>query len=169
MSAMDILYSGNVEGFCLVSSDSDFTRLAVRLRESGMYVIGMGEKKTPNAFIAACNKFKYLEVLEQANRPKPEPKAAPAPVEPVESEMTPLSTIKRAILTIVDEVSDEDEWVPIAEIGNRLPKRFPEFDVRNYGFKKLTPFVKSLGILDVQSSPSSAGNSRLVFVRLKNN
>ena len=169
IDAMDILYSGNVEGFCLVSSDSDFTRLAVRLRESGMYVIGMGEKKTPNAFIAACNKFKYLEVLEQANRPKPEPKAAPAPVEPVESEMTPLSTIKRAILTIVDEVSDEDEWVPIAEIGNRLPKRFPEFDVRNYGFKKLTPFVKSLGILDVQSSPSSAGNSRLVFVRLKNN
>ena len=171
IDAMDILYSGNVEGFCIVSSDSDFTRLAVRLRESGMVVIGMGEKKTPNAFIAACNKFKYLEVLEQAAvKPEPaapSPKAVPAPVEPVESKMTPLSTIRRAILTIVDEVSDEDEWIPIAEIGNRLVKRFPEFDVRNYGFKKLTPFVKSLGIVDVQSTPSSAGNNRLVFVRLK--
>ena len=91
IDAMDILHKESVNGFCIVSSDSDFTRLAVRLRESGMYVIGMGEKKTPNAFIAACNKFKYLEVLEQANRPKPEPKAAPAPVEPVETQ--PLSVM----------------------------------------------------------------------------
>lgn len=175
IDAMDILYSHNVEGFCIVSSDSDFTRLAVRLRESGMYVIGMGEKKTPNAFIAACNKFKYLEVLEQAaDKPEPEPEPAPsrktpapAPVETVVSKVTPLATIKKAILSIVDEASDEDEWIPIAEIGNRLPKRFPEFDVRNYGFKKLTPFVKSLGILEVQSTPSSTGNNRLVSVRLK--
>lgn len=175
IDAMDILYSGNVEGFCIVSSDSDFTRLAMRLRESGMYVIGMGEKKTPNAFIAACDKFKYLEVLEQAAaKPEPEPEPAPsrktpapAPVETVESKVTPLATIKKAILSIVDEASDEDEWIPIAEIGNRLPKRFPEFDVRNYGFKKLTPFVKSLGILEVQSTPSSTGNNRLVSVRLK--
>lgn len=175
IDAMDILYSGNVEGFCIVSSDSDFTRLSVRLRESGMYVIGMGEKKTPSAFIAACNKFKYLEVLEQAaDKPEPEPEpapsrktSAPAPVETVVSKVTPLATIKKAILSIVDEASDEDEWIPIAEIGNRLPKRFPEFDVRNYGFKKLTPFVKSLGILEVQSTPSSTGNNRLVSVRLK--
>lgn len=173
IDAMDILYSGNVEGFCIVSSDSDFTRLAIRLRESGMYVIGMGEKKTPNAFIAACNKFKYLEVLEQsASKPEPAPSparkaAAPAPVETVDSQITPLSTIKAAILSIVDEAADEDEWLPIAEIGNRLPKRFPEFDVRNYGFKKLTPFVKSLGILEIQSTPSSTGSNRLVSVRLK--
>ena len=175
IDAMDILYSGKVEGFCLVSSDSDFTRLASRLREGGMMVIGMGERKTPKPFIAACNKFKYLEVLEQAAaKPEPEPEPAPsrkapapAPVETVESKVTPLATIKKAILSIVDEASDEDEWIPIAEIGNRLPKRFPEFDVRNYGFKKLTPFVKSLGILEVQSTPSSTGNNRLVSVRLK--
>lgn len=175
IDAMDILYSGHVDGFCIVSSDSDFTRLAVRLRESGMFVIGMGEKKTPNAFIAACNKFKYLEVLEKAHAAAPEADPAPSVSKkkkqpepaPVEAEITSITRIKRAILAIVDEAADEDEWVPIAEIGNRLAKRFPEFDVRNYGFKKLTPFVKSLGILEVQSTPSSNGNNRLVMVKLK--
>lgn len=168
IDAMDILYSGSVEGFCIVSSDSDFTRLASRLREAGMLVIGMGEKKTPSAFIAACNKFKYLEILA-----KP---AAPAVDNPISPEgdasspdvvTTPLETVKNAILAIVDEIADEDEWVIISEIGNRLNKRYPDFDVRNYGYRKLTPFIKSLGILDIRSVPSSNGNSRLVYVRVR--
>lgn len=167
IDAMDILYSGNVDGFCIVSSDSDFTRLAARLRESGMYVVGMGEKKTPNAFIAACNKFKYLEVLEQTNQPVPAPAPVPAETKPVQTEMTPLDTIRNAVSVMVDELSDEDEWVPISDIGNRLVKRYPDFDVRNFGFRKLTPFLKSLGTLDVKSVPNHEGNNRLIFLKLK--
>lgn len=165
IDAMDILYSGNVDGFCIVSSDSDFTRLASRLRESGMYVVGMGEKKTPAPFIAACNKFKYLEIL--AKNTTNNSTAAPQDVSSDIAEMTPLKTIKQTILTIIDEVSDEDQWVNIGEIGSLLVKRHPDFDVRNYGFKKLTPFLKSLNILNIRSNPSSDGNSRLVYVKAK--
>lgn len=160
IDAMDILYSGNVEGFCLVSSDSDFTRLASRLRESGMLVIGMGEKKTPTPFIAACNKFKYLEILAQSVAAEEEAKHEQARPDP-------LATVKSAVLAIMDEISDEDEWVIISEIGTRLSKRFPDFDVRNFGFRKLTPFIKSLGVLDVRSVPAQNGNGRLVYVRVK--
>ncbi len=165
IDAMDILYSGNVEGFCIVSSDSDFTRLASRLRESGMYVVGMGEKKTPTAFIAACNKFKYLEILTKNNVPSSSASTVPAVTEI--TKMTNIKTIKQTILTIMDEISDEDQWVNIGEIGNLLLKRYPDFDVRNYGFKKLTPFLKSLNIVDIRSNPSSDGNGRNVYVRSK--
>ena len=165
IDAMDILYSGNVEGFCLVSSDSDFTRLASRLRESGMMVIGMGEKKTPSAFIAACNKFKYLEILAQPAAV--EQPAGQEDAQPEQRDMTPLNTVKSAVLAIMDEIADEDEWVIISEIGTRLNKRYPDFDVRNYGFRKLTPFIKSLGILDIRSVPAQNSNSRLVYVRVK--
>lgn len=124
IDAMDILYSGNVEGFCIVSSDSDFTRLASRLRESGMYVVGMGEKKTPTAFIAACNKFKYLEILTKNNVPSSSASTVPAVTEI--TKMTNIKTIKQTILTIMDEISDEDQWVNIGEIGNLLLKRYPD-------------------------------------------
>lgn len=164
IDAMDILYSGNVEGFCIVSSDSDFTRLASRLRESGMYVVGMGEKKTPPPFIAACNKFKYLEVLAKNAATKTSSSSTPSPDI---TEMTSLKIVKQTILTIIDEISDEDEWINIGEIGSLLLKRHPDFDVRNYGFKKLTPFLKSLNILEIKSNKSSDGNSRLVYVRSK--
>lgn len=204
IDAMDILYSGNVDGFCLVTSDSDFTRLASRLRESGMDVVGMGEKKTPKAFIVACNKFKYLDILAKqpaSPAPAPAPAAAPAPkdlpedfkgrlvksraeevkkskisiplpegfedeemTEP-EPEMTPLSTIKESVLTIIRENSDEDGWVSIGDIGTMLLKRHPDFDVRNFGHKKLTPFVNSLGDVEVRSDQH--GNIRLVFAREK--
>lgn len=168
IDAMDILYSGSVEGFCIVSSDSDFTRLASRLREAGMLVIGMGEKKTPSAFIAACNKFKYLEILAKPAAPAVN-NAVSNDDDTVSSDVvtTPLETVKNAILAIMDEIADEDEWVIISEIGNRLNKRYPDFDVRNYGFRKLTPFIKSLGILDIRSVPSNNGNSRLVYVRVR--
>lgn len=347
IDAMDILYSGNVEGFCLVSSDSDFTRLASRLRESGMMVVGMGEQKTPKAFISACNKFKYLDILsgqaapkaeavtkkaanaknaknsrmskaeretalaaeraaaaaekealereaaekaaEQAEREaasknaernergkkaadkeqpekqadkdrngkntpasrrkgksaakeerqaeaekaqqaaaaeknsrEPEPEAAenreleaenreleaetrvseidrretgaaqkPEHVlqkdpktgkyrpedmgiilfeeediyENEPAEMTSLDTIREAVATIVAESADEDEWVFIGDLGNRLTKRYPDFDVRNYGFKKLTPFIKSLNLFDIKSEPGGNSNNKLVYVR----
>jgi len=164
IDAMDILYSGNVDGFCIVSSDSDFTRLASRLRESGMYVLGMGEKKTPTPFIAACNKFKYLEILERPASPEP---PAGSTASAGTDQMTRLATVRDAIMTIIDETSDEDGWVSTSEIGNRLNKRYPDFDVRNFGYRKLTPFLKSLGILEIKALHNPDGSSRLVRVRLK--
>ena len=163
IDAMDILYSGNVDGFCIVSSDSDFTRLASRLRESGMYVLGMGEKKTPTPFIAACNKFKYLEILERPASPEiPACSTASAGTD----QMTRLATVRDAIMTIIDETSDEDGWVSTSEIGNRLNKRYPDFDVRNFGYRKLTPFLKSLVRLEYKALHYPDGRSRLVRVRL---
>ncbi|MEG1583935.1 MAG: NYN domain-containing protein, partial [Anaerovorax sp.] len=133
IDAMDILYSNNVDGFCLVTSDSDFTRLAARMRESGMDVVGMGEKKTPKPFIAACNKFKYLDLLAVADEPKQTPVAPVKKGYFIDEEvtvaeyvheqedtgvMTNLEVIKKAILTIAQENSDEDEWLFIGDLGN---------------------------------------------------
>jgi uncharacterized LabA/DUF88 family protein len=167
IDAMDILYSGNVEGFCIVSSDSDFTRLASRLRESGMDVVGMGESKTPKAFIAACNKFKYLDLLAQkADQPAVVPPAVVAE-EQEEEVMTNLDTIKKAITTIAQENTDEDEWIFIGDIGNKLQKRYPDFDVRNFGFSKFTPFMKSLDLFEIKSERINGSNNKLIYVREK--
>ncbi len=171
IDAMDLLYSENVEGFCLVSSDSDFTRLAVRLRESGMYVVGMGERKTPSPFVVACDKFKYLDVLAHSADD-----AAHAVQTKLQEEgsgeqsMTDLATVREAVRTFVDESLDEGEWMNIAEIGSNLQKRFPDFDVRNYGYKKFTPFLNSLGFLEFDAVPSVSGNrnTKSVYARLKN-
>ncbi len=162
IDAMDILYAGNVEGFCIVSSDSDFTRLASRLREAGMTVVGMGEKKTPNPFIAACNKFKYLEVIAQDVLPpiKPDKNAAA-------EERTALDAMKNAILTITDEASDEEGWALLSDIGNTLQKRFPDFDVRNYGFRKLTPFINSLDVFEIKSVRIKESNVKRIYIRQK--
>jgi len=166
IDAMDILYSGNVEGFCLVSSDSDFTRLAARLRESGMDVVGMGESKPPKAFIAACNKFKYLDLLAQKADNPEEPPADVAEVQE-EEVMTNLDTIKKAILTIARENTDEDEWIFIGDVGNKLQKRYPDFDVRNFGFNKFTPFIKSLDLFEIKSERINGSNNKLIYVREK--
>lgn len=166
IDAMDILYSDNVDGFCLVSSDSDFTRLASRLRESGMDVVGMGESKTPKAFISACNKFKYLDLLAMADQ---QAREKPKAVKNVEEEevMTNFDTIKKAIITIVQENSDEDEWLFIGDIGNKLQKRYPDFDVRNFGFNKFTPFIKSLDLFEIKSERINGSNNKLIYIREK--
>jgi len=171
IDAMDILYSGNVDGFCIVSSDSDFTKLAARLREAGMYVIGMGEKKTPTAFISACEKFKYLEVLvptaiveeppvvkteKNAKSPKKGPQVKAKPevvkekVEPPKGAMASIESISKAIKKIVNENSDEDNWISLSEVGNILNRRYPDFDSRNYGHAKLSNLIKSLGQFEVE-------------------
>lgn len=162
IDAMDILYSKNVDGFCIVSSDSDFTRLAVRLRESGMYVIGMGEKKTPNPFIAACNRFLYLELLSGANNENMDREKAPE----MGSELS-REAVKNAFAAILTEISDEDGWASLSQAGNILTKRFPSFDVRSYGYMKLTPFLKSLGAFEIYSVPSENKNVRVVYIRNK--
>ena len=194
IDAMDILYTGGVDGFCLASSDSDFTRLAARLRESGMQFIGMGESKTPKAFISACNQFKYLDILLSSSQEEPETVTEPADLPSAESEkavavkknrsqskrtkqkkqepepqpQTNLKTIKKAILSLVEECSDDDGWIFSAELGNQLAKRFPDFDVRNFGFSKFTPFINSLGMFDVKrNQANSNSNVQLVYFKLK--
>lgn len=168
IDAMDILYSGNVEGFCLVTSDSDFTRLAARMRESGMDVVGMGEKKTPKAFIAACNRFKYLDIL--ANVANPED----APIESKSNsankdvkDLIELKKITRAIITLVEENPNEDEWMFIGDLGNALQKRYPDFDVRNFGYNKLTPFIKSLGVFDMNAEQIPGTRNKLIYIKKK--
>ena len=186
IDAMDILYSGQVEGFCLVSSDSDFTRLAARLRESGMTVVGMGESKTPNSFIAACNSFKYLDILseadeDEADEPKraapkkpqkkasgKQPKAKEEPRQPEREEpKTSLRTIRKALRSIVRENSDEEDWIFIGKVGNILGKRYPDFDVRNFGFSKLTPFLDSLDMFEIKSERKDNNSSPQMYIRLK--
>ena len=180
IDAMDILYSGTVDGFCLASSDSDFTRLTARLRESGMQVIGMGESKTPKPFISACNQFKYLDILfstqkeESAPAAEPEEEQAPASVKKEKSPakkakpQTNLKTIKKSILSLVEECSDDDGWIFSAELGNQLAKRFPDFDVRNFGFSKFTPFISSLGLFEIKrNQANSNSNVQLVYFKLK--
>lgn len=168
IDAMDILYSHNVDGFCIVSSDSDFTKLAARLREAGMYVIGMGEKKTPTPFISACEKFKYLEVLASMASNSDENKTAKE-IQKQEDKVGMTSTDKlvEAIKTIITEISDEDGWAFLGELGSTLTKRYPDFDTRNYGYRKLTPFVSSLKQFEIRSIKTSNPSISLKYIRNK--
>ncbi len=244
IDAMDILYSGHVDGFAIVSSDSDFTRLVARLRESGMQVIGMGEQKTPEPFISACNQFKYLDLLYAAQRTedsadavdtsepdvpskkktvkgqsgkkaiketthaggtkkakeksatteKPQPlaekepervKRAPGDMggelaaadiansDAVEfgelskaTSMRHMKRIRGAIDAIVDQFSDEEGWVFLGTLGSELPKRLSDFDVRNYGYRKLSPFLESMGVYEFEERANTAG-ARAIYLRIR--
>ncbi|NDL66217.1 NYN domain-containing protein [Anaerotalea alkaliphila] len=170
IDAMDILYSNNVDGFCIVSSDSDFTRLAARLREAGMYVVGMGEKKTPTPFIAACEKFKYLEVLVSVPEEKQEPeKATPGEKQQQAKEgLAEMVELINSIRNIINESSDEDGWINLSEVGNKLNKRYPDFDTRNYGYAKLSSFIMSLGQFELQTRKTSNPNRKKTLVKNRN-
>ena len=134
IDAMDILYSHNIDGFCIVSSDSDFTRLAIRLRESGMHVIGMGEQKTPKPFSTACNAFKYLEVLAEEE------------IQPTaENEIVEMKMLEPAIIRIIAENANLEDEINIGELGSRLQGRYPDFDVRNFGYSKLMSVKNHVG------------------------
>ena len=138
IDAMDILYSGNVDGFCLVSSDSDFTRLAQRLREAGMFVIGIGEQKTPKPFRAACDAFKILEIISSEDTPED--------VVPVK---VSTDEIEKVITKLLIENNSQNQPVNLAKVGNFLTKRFSDFDVRNYGYSKLSTFLESMNDIEV--------------------
>jgi uncharacterized LabA/DUF88 family protein len=169
IDAMDILYSNNVDGFCIVSSDSDFTKLAARLREAGMYVIGMGEKKTPTPFIAACEKFKYLEVLSVTpiNSDKtPTGERLEKHDEPKEG-MANTKELIKSIKIIITESSDEDGWVHLGEVGKKLNKRYPDFDTRNYGHSKLASLMSSLKRFEIQPRKTSNSNTINYFIKNK--
>ncbi|MDW3195798.1 MAG: NYN domain-containing protein [Cytophagales bacterium] len=162
IDAMDILYSGKVNGFCLVSSDSDFTKLATRLREAGMLVLGIGEKKTPDPFIVACDKFVYIEIL----RSQPDDKSAKK--EKGKSDIEKISNRDiQLIQSTIRDLSDEEGWAFLGDVGSRIQKKRPNFDSRNYGFEKLTPLIQSIGKFEVEQREASKSKHRLIYVRNK--
>jgi len=162
IDAMDILYSAKVDGFCLVSSDSDFTRLATRLREAGMQVIGIGEKKTPNPFIVACDKFIYIEILKKQTEEKVENKESD---QPVIDKITKKEI--HLISTTIKDLSDDDGWAFLGDVGSLLQKKRPNFDSRNYGFEKLTPLITSIDKFEVEQRENQKSKHKLIFVRIK--
>jgi len=170
IDAMDILYTGKVDGFCIVSSDSDFTRLAIRLRESGMKVFGFGQRKTPNPFIVACDKFVYLEILKSAISSETSETHISSSTEIVEKVAIPKidSEAISLISSTVDDIADEDGWAFLGDVGNLLIKKKPDFDPRNYGFEKLTPLIKSLkDNFDIDERITERAKIKLVYIKTK--
>lgn len=169
IDAMDILYSNRVDGFCIVSSDSDFTRLATRLREAGMKVIGIGEKKTPSPFISACEKFIYIEILKQTTAPiakdikgkiEKSTQANNAGIEKVNNALIKLLTDS------INDLADENGWAFLGDLGNLIIKKQTDFDPRNYGFNKMLPLIKSIDVFQVDER-DTGNNNKLVYIKIR--
>jgi uncharacterized LabA/DUF88 family protein len=166
IDAMDLLYSNRFDGFCIVSSDSDFTRLAARLRESGLTVYGFGERKTPKPFVAACDKFIYVENLS-----RPEDAVVSADVAPVSKKGLPGAQLKgdAALVTLlrgaVDAASDEDGWAVLGTVGQIITKQRPDFDSRTYGYGKLSDLITATQLFDTSRRSAGDGKAAQVHVR----
>ncbi len=158
IDAMDLLYSRNFDGFCIVSSDSDFTRLASRLRESGMTVYGFGEQKTPESFVAACDRFVFTEVLREdaggdASRRKS--------VKDLKRDAKLVALLRHAL----DNAADDTGWASLGSVGSTIAKRTPEFDSRNYGYAKLSGLLKAIQIFDLEERAVGRGGHKAIYVR----
>lgn len=165
IDAMDLLYSGKVNGFCLVSSDSDFTRLAIRLREASMYVIGIGEKKTPEPFIVACDRFIYIEILKKDTEVENTPSQNKGGKQPKNQIDKVTPQVIKLIATTISDVADDDGWAFLGDVGGLLMKKQPNFDSRNYGFEKLTPLIHSINKFEIEQRENTKGRSKLIYVR----
>jgi hypothetical protein len=173
IEAMDILYSGKVDGFCIVSSDSDFTRLATRLREAGMKVIGIGERKTPHPFIVACDKFIYLEIIASSISPIEQSQEIKKRGKPVVKKKKTEETgpqaaariVKRLIASSITDLADENGWAYLGDVGNLILKKQPDFDPRNFGFPKLTPLIRSL---DFEIDERESGQNHIKHIYIRN-
>ncbi len=160
IDAMDLLYGGNVERFCIVSSDSDFTRLVIRLRESGRYVIGIGERKTPNAFIVACDKFIYMDIIDLVETKGIDPKHG--------VDHKAQNKLVLLIRNAINDLADDNGYVYMGDLGNHLMKKQPDFDPRSYGYYQLTPLLKALNKFDIDERKTPNSNAKLVYIRNKN-
>lgn len=161
IDAMDLLYTGNFSGFCLVSSDSDFTRLASRIRESGLTVYGFGERKTPAPLVVACDKFIYTEVLTEGDEDEKESRKRSS------RELKSDTRLVNALRNAVEASSDEDGWAQLGPVGSNIAKQSPEFDARNFGYRKLRDLVEAIGLFEVQTRPAADGASKVIYVRDK--
>ena len=178
IDAMDILYTNRVDGFCLVSSDCDFTRLATRLREAGKLVIGIGEQKTPTPFISACDRFIYLEILSDDKKKKQRSVKAkgsqPAPEEPetvvaaVRQKGNKLpQEVSDMIVVSVNDLADENGWAFLVDVGNLLLKKQPSFDSRNYGYQKLSQLIQAMGRFEIEPRDTANAHVKHIFIREK--
>ena len=171
IDAMDILYTGKVDGFCLVSSDSDFTKLATRLREAGMKVIGIGERKTPQPFIVACDRFIYIEILKSKPEDSVDGKSnadGKKVVEKKEEFEKITNKVIRLLSSTISDIADDDGWAFLGDVGSLLQKKQPNFDARNYGFQKLTPLIRSIKKFEIDQRESGRSKrSKLIYVRVK--
>ena len=161
IDAMDLLYTSKFDGYCIVSSDSDFTKLASRIRESGLYVYGFGEKKTPSAFVSACDKFVYTEVL-LAKADEGE-----AIAKRTSSQLKQDTRLVSLLRNAVEAVSDENGWAQLAPIGSTIAKQSPEFDPRNYGYAKLGELVRATKLFDTEERSVGDGGAKAIYVRDK--
>ena len=161
IDAMDLLYTKRFDGFCLVSSDSDFTRLASRIREEGLLVYGFGEKKTPKAFVSACDKFIFTEVLRFQEDAGPAGKAKSA------NELQRDNKLVALLRSSLDAASDESGWAHLGTVGSHIAKQAPEFDPRNYGFSKLRQLAMATKLFDVDERVQKDGHSKSIYIRDK--
>ena len=168
IDAMDLLYSGRFDGFCIVSSDSDFTRLAARLRESGLTVYGFGERKTPKPFVAACDKFIYVENLTYPESPAAAPDAAPRS-KPVltATQLKRDSALVNQLRNAIEAASDDDGWAALASVGHIITKQQPDFDSRSYGYAKLSDLITATTLFDVDRRSPGDGKPGIVYTRDK--
>ena len=180
IDAMDILYTNRVDGFCLVSSDCDFTRLATRLREAGKLVIGIGEQKTPTPFISACDRFIYLEILSDDKKKKQRSMKArgsqPALEEPgigmpaaaVRQKGNRLpQEVSEMIIVSVNDLADENGWAFLGDVGNLLLKKQPSFDSRNYGYQKLSQLIQAMDRFEIEPRDTANAHVKHIFIREK--
>ena len=161
IDAMDLLYTRNFNGFCIVSSDSDFTKLASRIRESGLFVYGFGEQKTPSAFVSACDKFIYTEVL----RGKSDDKQAIA--KRSSSELKQDTKLVNLLRNAVEASSDDSGWAQLGPVGSNIAKQSPDFDPRNYGYGKLGELVSATKLFSIEERQIGTTKSKVLFVRDK--
>lgn len=159
IDAMDLLHSGGFDGFCLVSSDSDFTPLAARIRESGLKVYGFGEKKTPDAFVAACDKFIFTELLKGEDQSAKQPKRLAT--KELRGDARLVTLMRRA----VEDTADDEGWAELSSVGNTINKRAPEFDQRSYGYAKLSDLIKATKLFEVQARLIGDGPSKHHYIR----
>jgi hypothetical protein len=172
IDAMDLLYTRRFDGFCLVSSDSDFTRLASRLREEGLTVYGFGEEKTPRPFVAACDKFIYIELLREdavsapSDEPNPDPTAPTEAPKPVAAEAPKKPKVPIGFIAkILDDIADEDGWVQLGALGTNITKLRPEFDPRTHGYKKLSDLIKGYPQAFELQARGSSGGTAVMYAR----
>jgi len=161
IDAMDLLYTENLDGFCVVSSDSDFTRICARLRENGKLVLGFGEKKTPKPFVAACDKFIYTEILREG-----EDEVTPAKAQKSSADLRGDRRVASLLRSAVEDSADEFGWAYLGAVGTYVANRQPEFDPRNYGYRKLGDLIKASGLFDIDERDNPYNPGKQVYLRV---
>jgi len=167
IDAMDLLYTENLDGFCIVSSDSDFTRIAMRLREDGKMVLGFGQRKTPRPFVAACDKFIYTEILRESEDERDAPGGREQAPRPQAADLKLDRKIANLMRAAVEDAADEFGYAYLGSVGTYIMNRQPEFDPRNYGYRKLGDLIKASGLFDVDERASPTDQGKQIYLRTK--